>query len=117
MNVQCPPVDLHHLVGHPVEHVPVVGDEQQTARERGQTFLQEPHRVEVEVVGGLVEDQSLPLAREQCGESHPLRLASGQFVGACVEHVPHAEPLQHRLGLPGAARRGAHRAGRQHGGL
>ena len=68
-------VDLEHLVRDAVEHVTVVGHEEQPAREGGQPFLEVGDGVEVEVVGRLVEDERVPLAREQRGERDTLSSA------------------------------------------
>ena len=111
-------VDLEHFVGDAVEYVPVVGDEEQATRERGEPFLEVGDRVEVEVVGRLVEDEGVPLAREQGGERHALLLSARQLVGRRVEHTAHAEAREHRFALPlvptePVAHRGTHGAGRQ----
>jgi hypothetical protein len=108
-------VDLQHLVGDPVEHVAVVGDQHQAAAIGGQPLLQELDGIEVEMVGGLVEDQRLVLPAQQAGQRHPLGLATGQFVGATVDQRSHTQPVEHRLALPAAAHRVAHAALGQHG--
>ena len=96
-----------------------MGHEEQAARERGEPFLEVRDGVEIEVVGRLVEDEGIPLAREQRGERDALLLPARQLVGRRVEHVAHAEARQHRFALPlltieAVAHRGAHGAGRQH---
>ena len=73
-------VELEHLRRDLVEHVAVVGDQHQPAAERGQPLLEELDRVEVEVVGRLVEDQHLVLADQQPGQRGALGLAAGQLV-------------------------------------
>ena len=92
MEVRRAAVDLEHLVRDAVEHVTVVGHEQQAAAERGQPFLEVRDGVEVEVVGRLVEDQRIPLAGEQRGERDALLLPARQLVGRRVEQRRHAQP-------------------------
>ena len=112
-------VDLEHLVRDAVEHVTVVRHEEQATRERGQPFLEVGDRIEVEVVRRLVEDEGVPLAREQRGQRDALLLPARQLVGRRVEHAAHAQARQHGLALPllrteAGADRGTHGARRQH---
>ncbi len=112
-------VDLEHLVRDAVEHVTVVGHEEQAAREGGQPFLEVGDGVEVEVVGRLVEDEGIPLACEQRGERDALLLPARQLVGRRVERTAHTQARKHRFALPlltvkAVAHRGAHGARRQH---
>ena len=53
------PVELEDPGRDPVEQVAVVGDEHQPAAEVGQPVLQPGDAVDVEVVGGLVEDEQV----------------------------------------------------------
>ena len=52
----------------PVEEVAVVADDQDGAFVIGDDFLQEVESLEVEVVGRLVEDEQVRLARELAGQ-------------------------------------------------
>jgi hypothetical protein len=54
-----------------VEEVPVVADGDQDALVLVEEALQPADRVEVQVVGGLVEEQRLRLAEERLGEQYP----------------------------------------------
>ena len=72
------PVDLQHPGGHPVEEMAVVGDQDQAAVEGAQPLFEPGHRAQVEVVGGLVEDQQLGRVGQDPGQRHPLGLAPRQ---------------------------------------
>ncbi len=100
MEVRGAAVDLEHFGRDPVEDVPVVGHEQQTTRKHGQPFFEEGDRVEVEVVGRLVEDQRIPLAREQRRERDAFALPARELIRRGFEHVAHAQAGEHRLALP-----------------
>ena len=45
-------------------------------------------RLNVEVVGGLVEEQHVPLGHQQGGERDPAPLATGQLFGLSLETDP-----------------------------
>ena len=66
------------------------------------------------MVGGLVEDEHLVLTDEQRGQGHPFGLATRQLVGCSIEQFTHAQALQHRFGLPGAAGRLANGGAAEH---
>ena len=66
-----PPAQLQHMGGDGVDEVAVVADEQQGAAPAHQVLLEPGDRVDVEVVGGLVEDQQVGLGDQQCGQRHP----------------------------------------------
>jgi hypothetical protein len=53
------------VVGDPLEEVPVVGDHQQRPRPPVQDVLERGQRVDVEVVGGLVEEEDVGLGHQQ----------------------------------------------------
>ncbi len=61
---QRPPQDRVLLVGHPLEQVPVVADDEQRAGERVEQVLHRGEHVGVEVVGGLVEDEHVRLVQQ-----------------------------------------------------
>jgi len=63
---------------HVIEEPPVVADDQQRARPFRQLCLQQLERLEVEVVGGLVEHQDIGRPREQPGQQQPVALAARQ---------------------------------------
>ena len=101
MEIGAAAVDFENLCRHAVENVTVVSDEQQTTRECGESVFEIGDRVEVEMVGGFVENEGVPLATQQRSEGNTFRLATRQPVGAGVEHVAHAEPRECSLGSPG----------------
>src|SRR5215207_3498357 len=63
---------------HPVEEPAVVADHDGAARELQQRALQAGERLDVEVVGGLVEQQQVAALLEGQGEVEPVPLATGQ---------------------------------------
>ena len=65
------PVELEDPAGHVVEEVAVVGDGHHRARVVLQGPLQPGHRLGVEVVGGLVEQQEVGLGRAAAGRAPP----------------------------------------------
>ena len=93
--------------------IAAVGHHHQAAAELGEPLLECSDRVEVEVVGGFVEDERVVLAGEEAGQRHPLRLATRELIGGGVEQTAHPESFEHGLGLPGATRRSTHGPGRQ----
>ncbi|MDZ7786922.1 MAG: hypothetical protein U5K73_01920 [Halofilum sp. (in: g-proteobacteria)] len=50
-------IEVHGVVDDRVEEVPVVRDDHQRAAVALEPLLQPHHRLEIEVVGGLVEQQ------------------------------------------------------------
>ena len=86
VHVAAPAIELEDPGRHPVEHVTVVGDEDEPAAVRGEALLQPHDGVDVEVVGRLVEDQQdivaglagRPDLQQRPGQRHPLRLAARQ---------------------------------------
>ena len=75
-------VDLPHRLAHLVEEPTVVGDEQQRALAGRPTVLQvlgEPvDRHHVQVVGGLVERENVPILEQQAGKVGAAALTAGQ---------------------------------------
>ena len=62
-----------------VEELPVVGDEDHRAGECAQPVLEPHHRVEVEMVRGLVEEQEVRAAHQRAREVEPHAPAAGEF--------------------------------------
>ena len=58
-------VDVDDAVDHAVEEIAIVGDEEQRARVPAEPVLEPQHGVEVEVVGGLVQQQEVGLLQQQ----------------------------------------------------
>ena len=91
-----------------------MGHQDQSAPVGQQLLLQPRHRPEVEVVGGLIEDQQLRRVGEDPGQRHPLGLAPRQRGDIGTRRRGHAQSVEGGLGLPSGTHRVAHRAGRQH---
>ena len=73
-------VELEDPARHVVEEVPVVGHGQHGPRVRRQVALEPLHRLGVEVVGGLVEQQQGGLLQQQLAQRDPTALATGEVV-------------------------------------
>ena len=73
-------VELEDPLGDVVEEVPVVGDGQDGAGVRRQVVLQPLHRLGVEVVGGLVEQQQVGLLEQQLAQRDAAALTTGEVV-------------------------------------
>jgi hypothetical protein len=71
-------VELDDARGHAVQEGAVVGDGHHAALEVDQQLLQPLDRVQVQVVGGLVEQQHVGLAHQRLGQRHALAGAAGQ---------------------------------------
>ena len=72
-------IDVGGVRGDAVEKVPVVGDGDQRAVVAVEEVLKPVDGVEIEVVGGLVEQQGFRLAEEGLGQQHADFLAALQF--------------------------------------
>ena len=82
-------LNLHHLGGHLVQEVTVVGDHQEGAVRLEDVILQPLDSVDVEVGGGLVHDEDVALLRlhDDAGQHHLGPLASGEGVHVAVHEV------------------------------
>ena len=99
VHVGPPAIELEDAGGQPVEHVAVVGHEDQPAAEAGEALLEPGDGVHVEVVGRLVQDQQVALARlphrRQCpGEGGALGLAARQAADVGIGEGGHAHPVE-----------------------
>jgi hypothetical protein len=108
VHVAATPIDLDHARRDLVEHVPVMGDEEQAAAVRSEPLLQPLDRLDVEVVGRLVEDEEVGFLGQRAGQRNALGLATGQHRHIGVEVVAHAQPVEHRLALPPTGHRISH---------
>ena len=80
---------------HALEHEAVVGDEHEPACELGQAVLQDLEGRDVEVVGGLVEDQEIGGLAHEAGDEDAGLLAAGQ---PAHRHLQLLGPEQEALG-------------------
>ncbi len=71
--------ELDDPVGHVVDEVTIVADEQQRTAPRHEVVLEPRRAVDVEVVGGFVEDQDVGVADEQASQRHAHPPAAGQL--------------------------------------
>ena len=75
-----------------VEERPVVRRDEQRARPPAKVLLEPLERVEVEVVGRLVEQEQVRVGDDQPGERRPRLLAAGQRASAAWTHSSRAKP-------------------------
>ena len=99
VGLQLPRVEMDDPVDHAVEKIAVVRDEQQRSGIAREPVLEPQHGVEVEVVGGLVEEQEVRAAHQGLREIEPHSPAAGEsgdriLVGRCRE----SEPREQRRG-------------------
>ena len=95
-----------HRVGDPLEEVAVVGDDDEGAGPAVEEVLEDVEGVDVEVVGGLVEQQHVGLGHQQPQQLEASPLAAGQVADPRGEPVAgEAEPLEQRAGGDLAATR------------
>ena len=71
IDVQAPTLDLHYAVRQPVQEVPIMRDDHRPAVVTGQKLLQPANRVDVQVVGGLIQQKELPTLKQQLGQHRP----------------------------------------------
>eukprot|EP00965_Chrysotila_dentata_P079571 2623788-Pleurochrysis_carterae.AAC.1 len=90
--------------GEAVEEEAVVADDDGAAGKLEQRFLERAHRVNVEVVGGLVEKQHVAVHAQHLGELHAVALAAGE-VGDTLLLVARLEAEPARVGAPLDGRR------------
>ena len=72
-------MDLEQAVGGATEEGAVVADHEEGPRPLAEEVLEEPYRLEVQVVGGLVEDEDVGAPGEGQQELQPATLATGEF--------------------------------------
>ena len=69
-----------------VEEPAIVGHDQRTPGKRDQRVLERAERDEIEVVGGLVEDEDVAAAAQQLGELDAVALAARELADLGVDH-------------------------------
>ena len=70
-------LERHDVGGDTVEEPAVMADDHGAARELQQRVFQRPQRIDVEVVGRLVEQQQVGAGFQHLGQVHPVALAAG----------------------------------------
>ncbi len=84
-----------------LEQGPVVADQKHIAAPRTQRVLQHFDRLDIEVIGRLVEDEQVGVLEHHHRKSHPGPLAAGEGARA-AEHRVAAEPKRAEVALDGA---------------
>ncbi len=92
--------DLVDLGDDLIHELAVVGDEQEGAGVVAQVFLEPEQRDEVEMVGGLVQEEEVRFHHQESGEMGAHHPAAAEFLGGSDELVfTVAKPRQDLLGL------------------
>ena len=86
-HLQPAAVEDHEVIGHAIDKVAIVADEEHGAVEVQQRPFQGVAGPEVEVVGGFVEDEEIGVRGGQPGQRRPATLAAAEV----------AHPLQRRV--------------------
>ena len=88
-------LDAEGLIGHAVEEVTVVGDDHDTALVVRKVMLQPAERLDVQMVGGLVEQQNIGLAGELDAQGETGLLSSAQMADGHIDQgIVKAETAQ-----------------------
>ena len=77
---QLAAIEMQDLVDRGVEQVAVVADDDHGARIVRQMVLEPQRALEIEIVGGLVQQQEIGGGEQGCGEGHPHAPAAGKFL-------------------------------------
>ena len=76
--------DLQHPLHHPIQEEAVVGHDDHRALVVRQGLLQPSHRLHVQVVGGLVQEQHVGVLEQHLAERDSPPLAAGALADAGV---------------------------------
>ena len=80
-------LDGEHARADLLEEAAVVGDQHEGAPVVGEEVLQPLDRVDVEVVGGLVEQKEVGIGEQRAGQCDARELAAGEGEEVALEHV------------------------------
>ena len=88
--------DLDDLVDRDVQEIAVVRDQHEGERVIGQVLLQPVAGFQIQVIGGLVQQQQVRFFEQQLGQRDAHLPAAGKFLGALVPLlVREPEPGEH----------------------
>ena len=87
VGVQLLVIDFQDAVADVFQEIPIVRDHQQGGSHGSQALFQPGDHVEVEVVGGLVEDQEVGLLQEHLGQGHPSLFTTAEARNGAVKVV------------------------------
>ena len=100
VDVHTAPRQVRDGRDHAVEEVAVVGDEHHAALVRGEEALEPAERLEIQVVGRLVEQQEIGAEQEQARQRRSHAPSAREFGERSMDLVgPEAEPAEDHLGL------------------
>jgi hypothetical protein len=88
---------------HPVHEVPIVRDKQQCTRIAGQPVLQPQAGIQIQVVGGFVQQQQIRRLHQRLGQIQPDSPATGKRGHRVIGITVHkAQPANQGLRSPGS---------------
>src|SRR6185437_7876288 len=73
------PFEYQQMIDQPVHKIPVVRDDEQTALVFAQEILQDSQGREVEIVGGLVEDEEIGVPEQDGQQVQPPFFSAGEL--------------------------------------
>ena len=91
------PVNPHSGLGEVFEKTPVMADENEGRAQAAEFLLQPFDRGQIEMVGGLVEQQHVRLGRQHAGQRRAPRLAARQIGGVFLARQPQLFEQHDRL--------------------
>ena len=91
---------LQGAVGHAVEEVAVVADQEHGRGALGQERFEPLGGLDIEVVGGLIQEHHVRLGQQQLGQHDPILLAAAERLDGLVERfAAETQPVQDALDL------------------
>ncbi len=88
-------LEMHDLLHHPVQQAAVVADDHDRPVIAAEIFLQPQSCFEIEMVGGLVEQEQIRFCEQQRGQHHAHAPATRKFVeGALLRRFVEPQPRQ-----------------------
>ncbi len=92
-------IDVDDVIAHVVQQVAIVAHHQERVAEAPQMLGEPQHRLEIEMVRRLVEDQQVGIAEQRAGQRHAHPPAAGEFAaGSSLGVVVETQAMQDRGG-------------------
>ena len=84
---QPPALELDDDPGHPVQEMAVMGDDYKSPRVPGEEFLKPGHRLNIQVVGRLIEQKQIGLGEKQPSQRRPHPPATRKFAERLLDFI------------------------------
>ena len=95
-------IEMGDVVGDVIQHIAVVGNQQQRSRISPQPLFQPQHCVKVQVIGGFVEQQQIGAAHQRPRQIQPHPPAAGKFRHRLFQLCSGKAQTVHQLARTGA---------------